>query len=309
MRLFLNLDQKPDQKPDQNLFWEIGKRFALALWLIGILSFVFPPIVHADTGPKRSIMITVRNMPDEPYYFAILREGMAYHSPDAGHEMVDEGDQWIADLFYDYDEDGYCLFMYGGGASSIRYSGNINEYGTIGYSYMVPRTFKVMIVTRSGKVTVSEPLTVKAFNSVCVYDYADNSLVEGTAALSWPFFIESAFCLFVTLFVEGLILLFFGLFRGKNLLHFLVVNLITQTLLFGFNLLSVWFLSIYEHYILYWFLVEGVITLLEVFWYRSRLVNKRGEVQRTRNVWYGIVANLVSMSIDLPIVIFMVVMR
>ena len=289
----------------KHIWYMIVIGMVLFLW-IGALPF----FVHADTGPKRSIMISVRNMPGEPYYFAILREGTAYHSPDAGHEILEEGDEWIADLFYDYDEDGYCLFTYGGGASSIRYSETqINEYGTIGYSYMVPRTFKVMIVTGSGKVTVSEPLTVKAFNSVCVYDYADNSLVEGTAALSAPFFIESAFCLLITLFVEGLILLFFGLFRGKNLPHFLVVNLITQMLLFGFNLLSVWFLSIYAHYILFWFLVEAMITVLEVFWYRSRLVNKRGEVQRTRNVWYGIVANLVSMSIDLPIVIFMVVMR
>ncbi|MBO4902728.1 MAG: hypothetical protein J5518_08035 [Lachnospiraceae bacterium] len=271
---------------------------------------LLPVCVHADMGPKRSIEIELQNMPAEPYYFGILEPGTKSGFTDERYENVEEDDRWIGDLFYEYDEDGYRLFLYGGGASSIRYSETqIREYGFLRYSYMVPRTFKVMTVTKSGMVAVSDPLTVKAFNAVCIYDGAANSLVEGTAALSAPFFIESLICLLITLFVEGLILLFFGLFRIKNLPHFLLVNLVTQVLLFAFNLISVWSLSVYAHYIPLWFFAEAVITVFEVLWYRERLVKKDGSISKARNILYGLIANLVSMFIDLPLLIFMVLMR
>ena len=150
---------------------------AVAFLCINFLS----GIVRADTGPKRSIDIDLKNMPSEPYYIAILEpyEGDPNLERYYRGDKIPEEDEWAREIFLNYHEDGYRLFCYAGGYSSVKTSeSDIKDSDNISYGYMVPSTFKVIVVTHSGEVTVSNEIKVKAFHSTCVYDYSANEVEE-----------------------------------------------------------------------------------------------------------------------------------
>ena len=287
------------------------KRRTLLLKALSVIAVAFMCIsifsrtVLADMGPKRSIDIRLKNLPSEPYYIAILRQGTRPTDPESYFRRVDlpEEDKEIRDLFLNYYEDGYLLFTYGGGTSSIRSSESLNA-DSVHYGYMVPSTFKVIVITKSGDVTVSNEITARAFHSECEYDFSTNTLKENFFNTDYAknLAVESLiFCGF-TLFHEGIVLLCFGLFRKKNLVRFLVANLITQTLLFGFNLSYRLIPLLQYKYFFAWLAVEALITVIELFIYCKKLVRKDGSVSIKRNITYAIVANLISAFIDIPII-------
>lgn len=275
---------------------------AAAFLCISILSGT----VLADTGPKRSISISLKNLPSEPYYVAILYPGKLPSDPETYYNHVDvsEEDKKIRDIFLNYEEDGFILYSFAGGYSSIYSSEKMKKPDAISYNYMVPSTFKVILITKSGEVTVSNKIKVKAFHSECEYDYSTNTLKEVyfVADFSKSLALESLiFCGF-TLFVEGIVLLCFGLFRKKNLLRFLIANLITQTFLFVFNLSGRCIEPLWQKYLFVWFVAEAIITVIELLIYRKKLVKKDGTVSIKRNIAYAITANVISAFIDIPII-------
>lgn len=275
---------------------------AVILLCISILSGT----VLADTGPKRSISIAIKNSPSEPYYVALLMKGTRPSDPDSYYRYVHvlDEDESIREIFFNYEEDGYILFSYAGGMSSIEYSERMSEADSVSYGYMVPSTFKVIVVTQSGDVTVSDAITAQAFHAEFEYDYAKNILKEEklVSNFSRNLTIESVIFCGITLFIEGIVLLCFGLFRKKNLLRFLVANLLTQTLLFGFNVTCRFVAPFWSYYMIVWYFVESLITVIELFIYRRHLVRKDGSVSVKRNIFYAITANVISAFIDLPII-------
>lgn len=275
---------------------------ALILLCISSLS----RLVLADMGPKRSIAVTIKNPPSEPYYVALLMPGNRPSDPDSYYRYVHvrDEDENIKDIFFNYEEDGFVLFSYAGGSCSIEYSEDMRKADSVEYNYMVPSTFKVIVVTKSGDVTVSDEITAKAFHAEFEFDYSKNTLNEEKldSMYSKNLAIESLVFCGITLFVEGIILLCFGLFRKKNIIRFLVANLITQTLLFGFNLSSVFVESIWMNYPIAWLIVEALITVIELLIYCKSLVRKDGTVSVKRNIFYAILANVISAFIDIPII-------
>ena len=286
----------------------------LAMMLISFMCVtLFARTVSADTGPKRSITINIINPPDEPYYIAILRQGNMPYSESMG-EYVDDSDEdaWIINKIYSYNEDGYVMFSYGGGAPSVESSEkDIKDKGYVKYNYMVPTTFKVIVVTKSGEVTVSDEITSKAFYADFQYDYSQNTIKEiyYEAKFSENLAINSLFFFGVTLVTEGIVLLCFGLFRKKNLLRFFIVNVITQVLLFAFNLTSKLYEPMWQKYLLFWVIVEAVITVIETLLYCKKLVKKDGTVSVGRNIAYAVTANVISAFGDLPIVFIATLMH
>ena len=299
-------------KTDLSLNGNFTKRMFAASLVAFIIVTLFSRVVMADTGPKRSIEIKLINPPTEPYYVAIVcpTKYVADINDVSRGDRIPEDHDWVREIFYDYNEDGYRLFTYAGGRNSIKYSEEPRDFysgeNMIDYGYMVPSTFKVMIVTESGEVTVSNEITPKIFHSRCIYNYSTNTLNEIIIPSFGPgFYIETALYLVITLVVEGLILLCFGLFRKKNLKYFLIVNVTTQFMLFVFNFLSrVFNVVLLNHYGL-WLLMEVVILVIETIWYSRKLVNKQGNVSKARNIFYAITANLISAFIDVPVLLIM----
>lgn len=286
---------------------------------------VFSKTLWADTGPKRSLEIEIKNAPSEPYYVAILddQEYMRDINDRPGCDHIPEGEEWVREMFFDYNVEGFQIFTYAGGYNSIEYSEeDIGDDCLVSYNYMVPSTFKVMLVTQSGKSSVSNEITAQAFHAEFEYDYAANKIIEVGGFLSnidkdddcyeryEPDYaglaVESLIYLAITLTVEGLVLLCFRLFTKKNLKAFLIINIATQLLLFAYNLFCLIFEPMLRSHFQYWFAVEAVIMLIEVLWYRKKLVNKQGNISAGRNIAYGITANLISMFIDFPIIYFIV---
>ena len=288
----------------RTLLFKAFSVIAVALFCVSILART----ILADTGPKRSIWISLKNLPDEPYYIAILMPGSLPSDPEGlfGQANVPDEDEEIRKIFLNYEEDGFVLFTYAGHISSIESSEELEGSNVLSYGYMVPSTFKVIVVTKSGEVTVSNKIKAQVFHSECVYDYSTNTLKEVNFASTYSknLAIESVLFCGVTLFVEGIVLLCFGLFRKKNLLRFLIANLITQTLLFGFNLTCRLIDPLWQKYNIIWLVVEVLITVIELFIYRKKLVRKDVTVSVKRNIAYAITANVISaFIIDIPIII------
>ena len=149
------------------------KRFIAALLVAFIFVAFFSRIVMADTGPKRSIDVKIINAPAEPYFVALVMptEYVADINDKHRYDHIPEDHDWIREIFYEYNEDGFRLFTYAGGTNSIKYSEYPGDFykgeNTISYGYMVPSTFKVMIVTESGEVTVSNEITAPEAEIVC----------------------------------------------------------------------------------------------------------------------------------------------
>ena len=292
----------------------IDQRKSLALKVLSVMTValifvnVLSRIVLADTGPKRSISIDLKNMPSETYYVALLEPGKLspHFAEHYDGDRIPEEDEWIRDIFLNYEEDGYILFTYAGGASSVRTSEYvIKEKDNISYGYMVPSTFKVILITKSGDVTVSNEIEAKEFHSKCEYDYSTNTLKEIYSGADYAknLTIESILFFGFTLFIEGIVLLCFGLFRKKNLLRFLIANVITQSLLFCFNLICRFVDPMRQNYYIFWIVVEVLITGIELFIYLKKFVKKDGSVSAGRNIAYAITANVISALIDIPIVL------
>ncbi|MCR5616016.1 MAG: hypothetical protein K6F45_07600 [Saccharofermentans sp.] len=293
-----------------NTFAYRRRSFALKVLSVIAVAFIcisfFTQTVRADSGPKRSIKISLKNLPTEPYYIAILDPGSRPSDPDNYYNYVKvaEEDKEIKDIFFNYEEDGFALYCEPSGRCSIVPSESIIS-DSIDYGYYVPSTFKVIVVTKSCDVTVSNEITTKAFYSDCEYDYSTNTLKEVNvgwnigaklATESIPFF-------YLTLFIEGIVLLCFGLFKEKNVRRFLLANTITQLLLFVFNFTCSYIEPLLKHNVLAWLGVEVLITVIELFIYRKSLTKKEGNVSIKRNIAYAITANVISAFIDIPFVI------
>ena len=294
------MDTRLDQR--RSLVFKAFSILAITLLCISILSRT----VLADMGPKRSVLIDIKNPPSEPYYIALLMKGTLPSDPENFYRYVHilDEDENIKDIFFNYDEDGYVLFSYAGSTCSVVYSEDMWIEDHVEYNYMVPSTFKVIVVTRSGEVSVSDEITAQAFHAEFEYDYSENILkeVKIVSKYSKNLTIESlVFCVF-TLITEGIVLLCFGLFRKKNILRFLVANIITQALLYGFNLTSRFISPIWQNYYFFWLGVEALITVIELFIYRKKLVKKDGTVSVKKNIFYAILANFISAFIDIPII-------
>ena len=288
-------------------------RNSLILFLVILMCVVMlGSVVRADSGPKAAVNITIQNPPSGTYYVALLENRDSRPAdndrPAAG---VAEEDYWISDMLYEYEEDGFYMYFYGGGASSLTSSEKMGVPNFVNYHYMVPSTFKVVIVTPDGNMKVSNAVTRKAFDAEFIYDYAENTLTEVNVYNNYiPRLItESAIYFVITLIVEGLLLLCFGLFRLKNLIPFVMINVITQALLFGFNAGARYWEPVFPYYFWMWIGMEFIILVIELLWYRNRLKNKKDKVSALRNTLYCITANVVSACIDIPVLIIVTSMH
>ncbi|MBO4474003.1 MAG: hypothetical protein J5750_03725 [Clostridiales bacterium] len=264
--------------------------------------------VMADMGPKPSISIRVENAPSPEYYLALFSEESGQLS-EAGKEKLLKrvGDEACAKLF-DLEFDGQRLYVSPVGHPIYK----SNEEGKYRFTYSVPKTFTVVLMTKDGTIYKSESGTRSVFANAFVYDVTNGTLqqdasIPGVLSARTAFI---AFCVyqafiyfFATLLIEGIILLCFGLFRTKNIGWFALINLITQILLNVFNIAFIFMPIPGRYYYLPWFLVEVIITLIEVHFLKTRLVYKSDEVRKKRNTAFAITANVVSALIDIPVVI------
>lgn len=255
------------------------------IFLILSLCFLFPMTCSADFGPKPKLKIIVRNAPEEDYYLDLLIESdyvdekfdINRYNADMVNNLLsfkDEG--WYPALLCD------LYSVMNGSLTGIR-DGSLVKHT---FSYRVPNEFKIIIVTESGRIQVSETFVRTTLSTTLSYDYERNTIYEKPklGETGRQYF---STCL-PTLLIEGIILILFKFSLSKNLKVFLAVNCITQL-----------FLTIGLNYMLLMFGLTGIliqipfeiiIVMIEAIVYGFMLK----EHSVNRRISYALCANTIS---------------
>lgn len=169
-----------------------------------------------------------------------------------------------------------------------------NDLHVFGY-HGVPSTYRIILVTQSGKVWLSEALERKVLQSSVTVHWADDaeSTTVTVPSTVTGYLLQFLATLVPTLLIEGILLLLFRYSWKENWKAFLLVNMLTQ------GLLAVASSSVTAHsgvsgwYLFFFFLpAELVVMLVEVFLYSGRgLLTGHS---RGRAALYAVTANFAS---------------
>ena len=225
----------------------------LALVFALVASLALTTFALADFGPKPQLTVRVKNAPQEPYYLDLLAEGdwdaskgnsslrqsTVITNSDGSESTVPLNEELLA-LLLDNIPAGWhaCTAQGTFGAPIFSHlfsrgsdaSGNaLHWFGYVG----VPSTYRILLVTESGKVWVSDVLNRRVLQSSVTVSWSeDPSAVTVSVPSTIPGYLLQFFATLVpTLLIEGIILLLFQYSWKQNWMAFLSVNLFTQGLL------------------------------------------------------------------------------
>lgn len=244
----------------------------------------------ADMGPKPLLTVRVENAPEEPYLLDLLEMGsaQALHENLTSQELA-AVDPALLDALLSAIPEGWhaCLAQ---GSSGPPIWGDLTSPDgchTFGYAGL-PETYRILLVSASGEVFLSEPRTRTVLQSSVTVDCAAKTV---SAPPTWiGYLLQFLATLVPTVLLEGLLLPVFGYSWRKNRKPFLLANLATQGALAVFC--AVLFLR--EGFGIMVSLVlipaELVIFLAEAQVYRRFFVGR----QPGRAVLYALCANLCS---------------
>ena len=287
------------------------KRKSLRTLVCALLaSLALTTFAFADNGPKPQLIVRVKDAPQEPYYLDLLAKG----DWDAEDGNRIDGIDWNYDGKEDtLDPDLLALLrdnvpagwhacvaqgttgapmwgeLYAEGTDA---SGNaMHWFGYVG----VPSTYRIILVTESGKVWVSDILNRRVLQSSVTVNWSDDtSAVTVSVPSTIPgYLLQFVATLVPTLLIEGALLLLFRYSWKKNWEAFLLVNVLTQGFLAvasvyvtAHNGVSAWYL--------FFFLLpaELIILLVELYLYAGcGLLTGHS---KGRAAAYAITANLAS---------------
>ena len=257
----------------------------LAISLLTISAF-------ADMGPKSQLIVRVENRPEGLYYLDLLAEGPAVdlHEYLSDEERAELDPALLGSLIAAVPDGWHACVAQGVQGAPIFGSLTATEPGIHQFSYHgVPWTYRVLMVTQSGEVFLSDVQERTVLQSSVTVDWAAGTI---SAPPTWVgYLLQFAATFLPTLFLEALILVFMGLTQERrNWIPFLLVNLITQ------GALAAWCSATFLRegfgimFMLLFVPAELVITAVETLVYRRFLAHR----SRGRVVVYGIAANIAS---------------
>ena len=243
-------------------------------FLIFILLLI-PTFVMADTGPKPTINITLKNMDGSNYLIDLV-------SDFSNKEDLIDG---IVDHYADYKD--REIYKYHDGswyATAIRnwllfgsIEGNDSHEHTFTY-FGVPDEFKVIIEFPDGTVKTTDKIKKTSFDFYIEVDVNDMKVVN--QVINKDNYLKNIMIIVVTIVVEVLIAL---LFKTKKYHIIALVNLVTNVCL---QLLLIYVLN---YSLLNFILIELVVLIIETFIYLKTL-----SLKREKTILYAVIANLVT---------------
>lgn len=271
-----------------------NRKIVISILFCFLFIFVLPLTAHADIGPKDSLTVYVENAPSEPYYLDLLTQNSSTYDNFHNEGEREALNAQMVDLLYSYRSKGWMpAFTEGTGVPMWgdlvgEPDGNkmAHCFGYVG----LPDTYRIIIVTASGKVTVSDICTRQALQSSITFDYETGKAVGPHICLSY--LIQFLTTCIPTLIIEGMMLFLFGFSFKENYKLFLLVNILTQIFLtstLGVALIKGGTMSAYFTQ----FPVEIIILVAEAIIYYKFL---KGTSPKRACV-YGIAANLASWTI------------
>ena len=256
----------------------LKKKLLQMLLLLVLLVFTVP--ARADSGPKPSVWITLHGLPEGQVYAAVItpEDTFSLNKPSGVPEE-------IVEIFKAYeDPDGYtfCGYLY-----------EVEEGGRISWTYYAPDHFKLLLYAGEEDRFISsgicERYAYKALYSAAVEgDRVEMNDYLGKYGLIVGFFARLA----VTVGVEIVIALLFGLRSKRQMTVIVVTNLVTQLIL-NVILMNVGMPTNFIWYVFGFGLTELIVFAVETAVYAGTL---RDETQTVgRLAFYAFTANLASM--------------
>ena len=225
------------------------KRAFLRTFVCALLaSLALTTFAFADSGPKPQLTVRVENAPQELYYLDLLAEGDWGESGESSYDGVDWSyhgkedtlDPDLLALLRENVPSGWhaCVAQ---GTTGAPIWGDLYAEGTdafgnglhvFGY-HGVPSTYRIILVTQSGKVWISDTLERKVLQSSVTVHWADDaeSTTVTVPSTVTGYLLQFLATLVPTLLIEGILLLLFRYSWKQNWKAFLLVNLVTQGVL------------------------------------------------------------------------------
>ena len=287
------------------------KRAPLRVFVCALLtSLALTTVALADFGPKPQLTVRVENAPQELYYLDLLAEGDWDAEDTDSNDGIERSyygkedtlDPDLLALLRENVPEGWhaCVAQGTTGApiygelyaESTDASGN--DLHIFAY-HGVPSTYRIILVTQSGKVWVSEALERKVLQSSVTVHWADDTEHTTVTVPSTitGYLLQFLATLVPTLLIEGILLLLFQYSWRQNWKAFLLVNVLTQGLLAAASSSVTAHSGVSAWYLFFFFLpAEFVVMLVEVFLYSGRgLLTGHS---RGRAALYAVTANFAS---------------
>jgi len=280
---------------ESRLFRNIRAVLRVGLIIFGLL-FSFLPI-QADVGPKPQIILTIENAPNEPFYVDLL---VRKSGSNESLLNLEEYDPNMIEALKSQESLGWYPALVNG--TQTRLMGNIipeyvDQVAICTFSQSIPDEYRVILVTRSGIVRISETLETKAFLTRIEFDAVSGKI--SSSNWIWSSVLAFVMMLVPTFLIEGFLLWVFKLFNRHNIKVFSITNLLTQV----FLLLTSAFVYYYFGLVMVIFVVildEWVILIIETFIFARFLDHP----SMKRKIFYGITANILSFFIGLVIAMY-----
>ena len=265
------------------------KRFkAFVLATMVVFALVAAAVcVSADTGPKPSITIKTNGTVGEKYYLDLLIECDNGY-PNLKDAEIAELDAEMFKTLSEYTDDGWYPAIAHGTPAPLFGTVVPEDDGTSRFSYFgTPNRFKVIIVTESGTVKVSDVVEKSVYQQVFSLDFADMTVKTSQSAAK-SYLIQFASTFFPTLIIEFLLLFAFGLSPKKYWWAIIAVNLVTQ--LFLTSVLACNPVILYGGFIFFFVMLELVVMLIEAAAYLVIMKKER----LWKRIVYAVTANVAS---------------
>lgn len=290
-------------------------RFLLAALLCALL---LPTFAHADTGPKPSVRVSFTGLGDRLCYATLLSKhestgpSSAYDG-NSDHAQYKELYDWCAldqatwQAFVDYaDPDGYYFLQEGW---------LVNDSEGLAWTYYPPNPFKILLYfPDTGEFLSSEIMERYAFHSYFDAEVnldqisttkdqasADAADAEMKVQRNYRYvqeFLALAVRILITLALELVLAVLFGLRKKQQFRTIAVVNVVTQVLL-NVALFFINYHSGYRVFVFYYVILELVVFALESILF-CRLLRRNNEKPAIpRIVLYALCANAASFIIGL----------
>jgi len=203
------------------------KRSLRLLFLLVLVSCIMTMTVLADMGPKPQLTVKVEHPPQELYYLDLLQET----NQRPGSFQNETLNAAMVTLLQDSVPSGWraCLAqpvsgppIWGELTGTPSGDTMLHSFGYHG----VPRTYRILIVTESGEVWMSDSYTRTALQSSATVDWETK---EVSIPSVWTGYLLQFLATFLpTLLMEGLILFLFRYRQRRSWTVFGIANLATQ---------------------------------------------------------------------------------
>lgn len=256
---------------------------------ISLVVFIVP--VKADIGPKPSVNLTFKNMPEGKYYVTLLTSKDSYGPwrPITEETFLEEDEQEVAKAFLEAikDKELYCY-------ENIQECSDNHFYS---WSYYPPNDFIIGIYFPNTKtVILSEPLERVAFDSYFTVTYTQEGLVIHEEMNFQEKGLNFLLRVIATVVIELLLGLLFGYRSKKERRVILITNIITQLLLHGIMFLLDYYMGALVWVFLFPVLEIGVFVIELIVYLIAMKDHHKG-----KTFFYALLANAITYVIGMMI--------